>query len=52
MGDVNATVDQDITYYEKIMGKHGMRNRNLYGDLFVDFCATNNLCIGGSLFPN
>lgn len=52
MGDVNAKVGSDNANYEKIMGKHGLGRRNENGDLFVDFCATNNLSIGGTLFPH
>ena len=52
MGDFNAKIGQDNTGYSKIMGKHGRGTMNENGQLFADFCAENNLAIGGSLFPH
>ena len=34
------------------MGKHGLGQMNENGEMFADFCAENNIVIGGSQFPN
>jgi len=52
MGDLNAKVGQDNTDYERVMGKHGVGIRNDNGERLVEFCAMNNLVIGGTLFPH
>lgn len=51
MGDANAKVGEDPTGYETIMGKHGLGTMNENGERFADFCATNSLMIGGTIFP-
>ncbi|XP_012943709.1 uncharacterized protein LOC101861615 [Aplysia californica] len=52
MGDLNAKVGEDNTNYERTMGQHGTGTRNENGERLVDFCALNNLVIGGTLFPH
>jgi len=54
MGDLNAKVGEDNSGYELFMGREGVANsrRNDNGDRFVEFCATNQLVIGGTLFKN
>lgn len=52
MGDLNAKVGNDNTDYERVMGKHGLGTRNDNGERLVDFCAMNNLVIGGTLFTH
>lgn len=52
MGDLNAKVDRDNIGVEEIMGSYGLGNRNENGELFVDFCSTHQLAIGGILFPH
>ena len=52
MGDLNAKVGSDNTDYERVMGKHGMGTRNDNGERLVEFCAMNNLVIGGTLFTH
>ena len=52
MGDMNAKIGHDNTAFEEIMGKWGIGDRNENGDLFVNFCAMNDLVIGGSIFPH
>ena len=52
MGDLNAKVGNDNTDYERVMGKHGMGTRNDNGERLVEFCAMNNLVIGGTLFTH
>ena len=52
MGDFNAKVGDDNTGYTSAMGKHGVGVMNGNGLHLVDFCAENNLVIGGTLFPH
>jgi len=51
-GDLNAKVGQDNVGLEHIMGRHGLGERNENGQLFVDFCASHDLVIGGTIFPH
>ena len=50
-GDMNAKVGEDNTGRELIVGKHGVGEQNENGELFTDFCTSNDLVIGGSLPP-
>ena len=52
MGDFNAKIGSDNTGYEEIMGTHGLGQMNDNGERFADFCAMNQLVIGGSIFPH
>ena len=52
MGDANAKVGGDPTGYEKIMGRHGLGVMNENGERFADFCSSNGLTIGGTIFPH
>ena len=52
MGDLNAKVGDDNTDYERVMGKHGVGTRNDNGERLVEFCAMNDLVIGGTLFTH
>ena len=52
IGDFNAKVGDDNTDREEFMGKHGVGNMNENGEMFCDFCATNDLVIGGTIFPH
>lgn len=52
MGDLNAKVGSDNSGYERLIGHHGKGEMNENGQLFTDFCAENNLVIGGTLFPH
>ena len=52
MGDLNAKVGTDNTDRELIMGKNGVGNINENGELFADFCAFNDLIIGGTVFSH
>ena len=49
MGDVNAMVGTGNSDREDIMEKEGLGEVSENGDVFVDFCAFKDLCIGGSL---
>ena len=46
MGDLNAKVGNDNTGNERVMGKYDN------GERLVDLCGTNNLVIGGTIFPH
>ncbi|VDO97422.1 unnamed protein product [Schistosoma curassoni] len=52
MGDLNAKVEMDITGYEDIVGRNGLRERNENGEIFVNLCAFNKLVIGGTIFQH
>lgn len=52
MGDMNAKVGADNTGLEEVMGKHGLGEMNENGERFTNLCASNNLIIGGSIFPH
>nr|KAG5702159.1 hypothetical protein BaRGS_010425 [Batillaria attramentaria] len=52
MGDFNAKIGSDNTGYENTMGTHGLGQMNENGERFADFCALNQLVIGGSIFPH
>lgn len=52
MGDANAKVGEDPAGYERIMGRHGLGKMNENGERFANFCSTNGLTIGGTIFPH
>lgn len=52
MGDLNSKVGCDNTGYERTMGQQGCGRMNENGERLVEFCSTNNLVIGGTLFPH
>ena len=52
MGDLNAKVGENNTDKELIMGKHDVGTINENGELVTDFCAFNDLVIGGTIFPH
>nr|KAG5709545.1 hypothetical protein BaRGS_001595 [Batillaria attramentaria] len=51
MGDFNAKIGSDNTGYENTMGTHGLGQMNENGERFADFCALNQLVIGGKHLP-
>ena len=51
-GDLNAKVGSDNRGHERVMGKHGIGEDNENGERLIDFCATNDLVIGGTLFAH
>jgi hypothetical protein len=51
-GDLNAKVGLSNVGLEHIMGKHSQGEINNNGELFVDFCASNDLVIGGTIFAH
>ena len=50
MGDLNAKIGSNNTDRERVMVRHGDGNMNENGELLADFCAINNLTVGGALF--
>lgn len=51
MGYFYAKVGQDNTGYQRVMGKYGSGTMNANGEYLAEFCGSNNLRIGGTLFP-
>nr|CAH8830174.1 unnamed protein product [Trichobilharzia regenti] len=52
MGDMNAKLGPDNTGRELIMGREALGEMNENGELFADFCAFNELVIGGSVYKH
>ena len=52
MVDFNAEVGEDNKGYETIMGQQGLGCMNENGELFADFCLSNDLVIAGTIFPH
>jgi endonuclease/exonuclease/phosphatase family metal-dependent hydrolase len=52
MGELNAKVGSSHVGLELIMGKHSLGAMNNNGELFVDFCVSNNLFTGGTIFAH
>ena len=53
LGDFNARVgvlDQGSDVWCGVLGRHGMSERNLPGEEFLEFCAANSLSIMNTLF--
>ena len=51
ISDLNAKVGADNRNWEVSMGTHGEGVINENGEMFCDFCTSNGLVIGGTLFP-
>ena len=52
MGDFNAKIGSDNSGYKEVMGRQGLGKMNENGEMLPDFCAFNNMIIGGSVFPH
>ena len=52
IGDLNAKVGADRTTLEHVLSNQGIGIRNYNGERFVDFCNTNHLVIGGTVFQH
>ena len=53
LGDFNARVgrrDRNSELWEKVLGFHGLEERNLAGEEFLEFCTINNLSIMNTWF--
>jgi len=51
MGDMNAKVGPNNEGLEHVMGRHGIGNMNENGELFSKLCASCDLIIGCTIFP-
>nr|CAH8863155.1 unnamed protein product [Trichobilharzia regenti] len=52
MGDMNTKLGGDNTRRELTMGREALGEMNDNSELFSDFCAFNDLVIGGSVFKH
>ena len=52
MGDLNAKVGADNSGSDRVMGRHASGIIDENGERLVEFSTTNNLVIGGTLFPH
>ena len=52
MGDLNAKVGSDNVNFERVMGTEGCGVQNDNGERLEEWCAFNNMIIGGTLFPH
>ena len=52
MGDLNVKVGSDNLNFERVMGREGYGVQNDNGERLVEWCAFNNMIIGGTLFPH
>ena len=52
MGDLNAKVGSENLNCETVMGREGCGVQNDNGERLVEWCAFNNMIIGGTLFPH
>ena len=52
ISDLNTKVCSDNRNWEVSMGAHSEGVINENGEMFCDFCASNGLVIGGTLFPH
>jgi endonuclease/exonuclease/phosphatase family metal-dependent hydrolase len=50
MGDLNAEVGNENEGLEHVMGMHGTNRINENGEMFIDFCASQELTIGGTSY--
>jgi endonuclease/exonuclease/phosphatase family metal-dependent hydrolase len=50
MGDLNAKVKTKNERLEDVMGRHGTNGINENGEIFIDFCSSQELTIGEILF--
>jgi exonuclease III len=50
MGDMNAKIGKDNTGKDLTMGTQALGDMNENGEMFSDFCAFNDLVIGGPVF--
>ena len=52
MDDLNTKVGADNSGSDRVMGRHGSDIINGNGERLVESCTTNDLVIGGTLFPH
>ena len=52
LGDFNAKVGCDNSNWSRVMGTHGLGVMNEIGSRLVEYCAENDMIIGGTLFQH
>ena len=53
MGDFNARVGNDVASWKGVIGKHGIHEEATDNGLrLLELCATNGLCVAGTLFEH
>ena len=52
IGYFNAKIDCDNADMETVMGRNGLGSMNEEGEIFADFCVSNDLIIGGTISPH
>ena len=52
MGDVKAKVGFENLHYERVMGREGCGLQNDNGERLTEWCAFNNMIIGGTIFAH
>lgn len=50
--DFNAHIANNSVTWKGVIGRNGLRNRNLSGALLVDFCANHSLPITNTMFEH
>ena len=51
-GDVNAKIGRETKVHGETISREGCGERNDNGQVFLEYCHSNNLDIGGSIFPH
>ena len=52
IGDMDAKIGADNTDRKREMGRHGLEEMNENAEMLADFCSTNSLVIGGTIFSH
>jgi len=50
IGDLNGRVGKDFKVWNKILGHHGIGNKNANGSLLLEFCMTHSLVLTNTVF--
>ena len=49
--DFNAKIGSNNNDIKTVMGRHGLNRINENGEIFADFCTSNEMVIGRTIFP-
>ena len=52
MGDLDAKVGSENVHYERVIGRDGCGLQNDNEERLTEWCALNNMIIGGTIFPH